>query len=47
MTPVSSANNIHFDAEFILRGTTDTLELILGELHVSLCPSHRKNVGLH
>jgi len=53
MTLVSSASNIGFGKE-LLSGkshlcillTTDTLELILGELHVSLYPSQRKNFEL-
>jgi hypothetical protein len=50
MTLMSSANNIGYDTEFILRGksfihllTTEALELILRELHVSMYPSQRKN----
>jgi len=54
MTLVSSANNIGFD-KALLSGeshlcillTTDTLELILGELHFSLYCSQRKNFELN
>jgi hypothetical protein len=49
MTLVSSANNIGSDVEFILRGrsftyvrTIEALELILGEIHVSVYSSQRK-----
>jgi len=48
MTLVSSANNIVFDTEFMLRGSylyilwiIEALELIYGELHVSLYPSQK------
>jgi hypothetical protein len=53
MTLVSSASNIDSDTEFILRGghsytsrTTEALEMILGELHVSRYPSQRKKIEL-
>jgi hypothetical protein len=46
MTLVSSANNIDFDIEFIQGGRTFiyimALELILGDLHISVYPSQRK-----
>jgi hypothetical protein len=54
MTLVSSANNLGFDIEFILRGksiirirTIQALELILGKLRVSMYPSQKKNCELH
>jgi len=50
MTLVSSVNNIGSDREFILVGrlfiyimNSRALELILGELHVSVYTSQRKN----
>jgi hypothetical protein len=52
MTLVSSANNNGSHIQFILRGrsfiyilrTTQALELINGELHVSMQPSQRKKL---
>jgi len=54
MTVVSSENKISSDLEFIQRGrssiytlwTIEALELILGEVHISLYPSQRKNLWL-
>jgi len=56
ITLVSSANNIGSNTEFIFRGrsfiymyilrTTEALELILGELHVSIYPKQRKHFEL-
>jgi len=49
MTLVSSANNTGHNVEFFLRGRSfmyimknRALELILGELYVSMSPSQRK-----
>ena len=48
MTLVSSADNIGSDTEFSVEGhlhilwRTESLELILEEIHVSLYPSQRK-----
>ena len=56
ITPVSSANT-GSDTKFILRGrsfiyiyilwTVQALELIPGEFHISMNPSHRKNSELN
>jgi hypothetical protein len=46
MTVVSSANKVGFDIQFILGGRsfiyTTALELIFGELHISVYPSPKK-----
>jgi len=55
MTLVSSTNKIVSDTEFILSGrsfvlvlkTIEAIELILGELDVSLYPSQRKDFELY
>jgi len=54
MTLVSSASNIGFDKEFILRGRSlmytvnkEALELIIWELHASMYPSQGKNFELY